>query len=32
MGEAAIVACDFAGDNRYLRPILPTPPRQKLFY
>jgi hypothetical protein len=31
MGEASIVACDFAGDNRFLRPVLPSPPRHRIF-
>jgi hypothetical protein len=31
MGEASIVACELAGDNRFLRPVLPSPPRQRLF-
>ena len=28
MGEAAIVGCDLAGDNRFLRPTLPAPRRR----
>jgi hypothetical protein len=31
MGEASIVACELAGDNRFLRPVLPSPPRQRIF-
>jgi hypothetical protein len=28
MGEAAIVGCELAGDNRFLRPTMPAPRRR----